>query len=418
MKKLGIVFNFEFSQMIRKKTVIITTLVISIVAMLLAAIPLFMTLFSPDKNPEEGVKPEEQEVAIIDTVDLDAVYYFEDPSLIQSYTLVFGIEGEQFADSKEEVIDAVEEGQFKSGFIVHSSTSYTIISNDKSIFNQDQMVFEETMRSLEVVSILEDKGIDSKFVFETMTLEIQSESIILGKDASQGLPIAYAILFIMYLLILLYGTNVSTSVAREKDSRTMELLITSTKPNILIMGKVLAAGLMGVLQVFAILLFTGIGFFVAKSHYPQFIIDMLVGQMTLDVILVYILFSISGYFLYLFIYAAMGSLVSKVEDVSSAVTPITWLFVLAYFAASIAMQMPDNPIVVVTSFIPFVSLFTMPIRFMLTSVSVIELSISLTIMFVTCFVMAKLSIYIYRFGSLNYGNRLKLKDVFQSRKVK
>ncbi|HSP21746.1 MAG TPA: ABC transporter permease, partial [Planococcus sp. (in: firmicutes)] len=151
-----------------------------------------------------------------------------------------------------------------------------------------------------------------------------------------------------------------------------------------------------------------------RGNYPEFLLDMLQGTMTIDVVLVYILFSVLGYILYLFIYAALGSLVSKVEDVNSAVTPITFLFILAYLAATFATNAPDNTIVKVTSFIPFISLFTMPIRYMLTSVPVASLLVSSGIMLLTVALFAWLSIHIYKFGALNYGNRLKFKDVIKS----
>ena len=194
----------------------------------------------------------------------------------------------------------------------------------------------------------------------------------------------------------------------------MELLITSTKPKTLILGKVAAAGLMGVLQISALVLTVFIGFMLNKTNYPEILLGMIQGSMTLDTLFVYILFSVLGYILYLFIYASLGSLVSKVEDVSAAVAPITFLFVFAYLAASLAMQMPDNAIIKVTSFIPFVSLFTMPIRYMLTSVPFLSIVVSSVIMIGTVGLFAALSIYIYRFGSLNYGNRIKLKEVMKS----
>ena len=78
------------------------------------------------------------------------------------------------------------------------------------------------------------------------------------------------------------------------------------------------------------------------------------------------------------------------------------------------MQMPDNSIIKITSFIPFVSMFTMPIRYMMTTVPLISIVASSLIMILTVVLFAAISIYIYRFGSLNYGNRLTLREVIKS----
>ena len=115
-----------------------------------------------------------------------------------------------------------------------------------------------------------------------------------------------------------------------------------------------------------------------------------------------------GYLLYLFIYAALGSLVSRMEDLTASLSSITIIFVIAYVIASTGMTAPNTAIVRYSSFIPFVSLFTTPIRYMLTSVNGLEIITSLMIMAASTFGIACLSIYIYRQGSLNYGNKMSL----------
>ncbi len=399
MKKLKTVFTFEFLGMIRKKSLLITTAIMCIITLLITTIPSFMIWFGSDEAEEDDAKNEE------------FVVVYETEEIKDAVSPVFG--KESYA-TEDELRKAVENEEETSGFVVKDYDSYTYISFDSTTDSTEQLAFEAQLKQLNETRLFDEKGIDSQEVREILAQPIEQETVFLGKDARSGTAIAFAVMITMYMLILLYGANVATSVAREKDSRTMELLITSSNPRTLILGKVGAVGLTGMLQVAAILLFGVIGFMVNKENYPQFVLDLVQGSMTADVLLVYILFSVMGYILYLFIYAAMGSLVSKVEDVNSSVTPITFLFILAYFAATFAMNAPDNAVVKVTSFIPFISLFTMPIRYMLTSVPMTSLLISSVIMVGTVVLFAALSIHIYKFGSLNYGNRLKFKDVVKS----
>lgn len=404
MTKLKTVFNFELLGMIQKKSLIIATAIMCVITLLLTSIPTFMVWFG-------GEGTEEEEAGGNGKTGDEYTLVYENDELRESLSPVLG---EETYSSEEELRDAVQNEEVASGFVVEDYNRYTYISFDSTAFSAEQMSFESQLEVLNEDRLFDEDGIDSQRVREILNQPIEQETVFLGKDSGSGTAIAFGVLITMYLLILLYGANVATSVAREKDSRTMELLITSSNPRTLILGKVGAVGLTGILQVASIILFAVIGFTLNKGNYPEFLIDMLQGTMTVDVVLVYILFSVLGYILYLFIYAALGSLVSKVEDVNSAVTPITFLFVLAYFAATFATNAPDNTIVKVTSFIPFISLFTMPIRYMLTSVPIASLLLSSAIMVITVVLFAALSIHIYKFGALNYGNRLKFKDVIKS----
>lgn len=400
MKKLKTVFTFEFLGMIRKKSLLVTTAIMCIIVLLITTIPTFMMWFEGEE-PEEDANEAAEEFTLV----------YENEELKESLSSVLG---EETYSTEEELKDAVQKEEVTSGFFVEDYDRYTYISYDSKMDSTEQLIFESQLEQLNENRLFDEKGIDSQEVREILNQPIEQETVYLGKDAGSGTAIAFAVMITMYLLILLYGANVATSVAREKDSRTMELLITSSNPRTLILGKVGAVGLTGILQVASLIVFGVIGFMLNKENYPDILLDMVQGSMTIDVLLIYILFSVLGYILYLFIYAALGSLVSKVEDVNSAVAPITFLFVLAYLAATFAMNMPDNTIVKVTSFIPFISLFTMPIRYMLTSVPMTSLLISSAIMLITVVLFAALSIHIYKFGSLNYGNRLRFKDVIRS----
>lgn len=284
------------------------------------------------------------------------------------------------------------------------------------MFGFEDSIIEDTLKTMAIDENFKGSNIDVSDARNAMNVSITSEIEAIGKDSSQGFFIAYVILFAMYMLILFFGQSVATSVAREKDSRTMELLITSTDPKVLILGKVFAMGAVGLLQVGTILLSVFIGFMLNKVNYDPDILMMVQGSLTVSTALVYFVFSVAGYILYLYIFAALGSLISKVEDVSSATTPITVLFVIAFFIASSSLSAPDSQLTIISSYVPFVSLFTMPIRFMLTSVNWIEIVISMAIMILSTLVIAKISVYIYRFGSLNYGNKLKIKDIIKAKK--
>lgn len=401
MKQLKSVFKFELKGMLTDKTLLITTAIMCVIALVITTVPSFMSwLDSDDEIIDENVEVVETYEIVYESLKLKNAL---SPEL-----------GEQTFLTEEDLVNAISKEEVSSGFVVTDYNSYKYITYDRSMNSYESWDFNERLKLANENKMFLEKGIDVEEVREVLDQPIVEESIFLGKDASSSTTIAFVIIFILYVLILLYGTNVATSVAREKDSRTMELLITSTKPKILILGKVAAVGLTGILQMLTLIITAGIGYIANMSNYPDNITNMIKGSMTLDTLFVYVVFSILGYILYLFIYASLGSLVSKVEDVNKAVAPITFLFLIAYFAAVLAMNAPDTFIIKVSSYIPFISIFTMPVRYMFTTVPLVSILSSIIIMILTVILFAALSIYIYRFGSLNYGNRLTLSEVVRS----
>lgn len=412
MNKLKTVFSFEFLSIIKKRTIVITTLILCLISLAATFVPRIFSSSASDADDSAATA----------TVPFDQSYGFVFDSEADQTLIVkaFQLEPAQILSSEGALKDAIsqEKPTILYGFVVHSLTNYTYYVEDRSMYDSAPNIYESLMTSVITNSRLESNGIDPQVVQEATTVVMEGQSVVLGRDSGQGFIIAYVFMFVIYMLIILYGQNVSVSVAREKDSRTMELLITSTNPKTLIIGKVLAAGCAGIVQVMAIVLSVVIGFMINQSAYPEAILTMFSSTLSPLNLIIFALFSLSGYLLYLFIFAALGSLVSKVEDVSSSIAPVTYVFVIAFAVATFALYAPSASFVVISSYIPFVSIFTMPIRAMMVSVGWIEIIISLIIMIATTVVLAMLSVYIYRYGSLNYGNKLKLSTIFKSIKQK
>ena len=222
-------------------------------------------------------------------------------------------------------------------------------------------------------------------------------------------PITMIISVILYMLIIINGQMASMNVAREKNDRTMELLITSTKPSHLINGKVFASFVLSLIILLALGLGTFGGYLINREVIGDFLANM---SFTLDpmIIVIALLYFILGYIMYLYIYAALGATVSSTEELSTAVAPITMIVVFVYFGTIFALSNsdPNNILLKVLSFVPFSSMFTMHARYALTQVPMVEVAISFGILLVTTIILSLLSVKLYRSASLNYGNRSKL----------
>ncbi|NTW96396.1 MAG: ABC transporter permease [Erysipelotrichaceae bacterium] len=393
------VFKFELQSIFNRKSVRVVTVIMVIVFFAATCIPTVLTFFE-DKTPDDTENP------IVDLERSGIVLMGED--LTKAELVVFIGDKVEFYTDESTLRKAVEEGKIDSGFVISSVTSFKTILKNKDMMNFTSDMVSYILTTIKTERNLVLAGIDPVKVKEASNVKIVSTEEILGKDANQSFLISYILMFAVYMLVIMYGSFVSTSVAREKDNRTMEILITSTKPDALIVGKVLANGVAGLVQFTLIFSVALIGYFLNQASFPEVINQMLFGSLTWDAILVFLMFTSLGYLLYLFVYASLGSLVSKLEDVSSSVSVVTLLFMVAYLMANLGLNMPNSLIIKIASYFPFTAILSMPIRYFMTQVSIIELLISLAIMAITTWSLAIFSIRIYRFGSLSYGNKMSL----------
>jgi ABC-2 type transport system permease protein len=393
------VFEFELQSIFNRKSVRVVTLIMAIVFFAATCIPTVLTFFE-DKTPDDGETP------IVDLKNSGILLLGSDLTKAELVSFV----GDKVTFYVDESIlrKAVEDGKIDNGFVISSSTTFKSILKNKDMTNYTSEMVKYVLTAITTNRNLIAAGIDPVKVSEASNVVINSTEEILGKDANQSFLISYILMFAVYMLVIMYGSFVSTSVAREKDNRTMEILITSTKPDALIVGKVLANGVAGLVQFSFIFSVALSGYFLNQANYPEIINAMLFGSLTWDALLVFLMFTSLGYLLYLFVYASLGSLVSKLEDVSSSVSVVTMLFMVAYLMANLGLNMPNSLIIKIASYFPFTAILSMPIRYFLTQVSIIELLISLAIMAITTWSLAIFSIRIYRFGSLSYGNKMSL----------
>ncbi len=394
------VLKFELQSILNKKAVQVTTLIMCIVVVIATSIPTLMEMFSSDEPSDT-----ENEVGM-SVEDLGFMTKSEFVS-IDTLTVYFGNDLNVYT-SEADLRSDVENGVINNGYIIEDTQTIRSIVQNKGMYSSTDQMMISILQRIQRDKSFAELGIDPMVVDTLSNTPITLHEEVLGKDAQSSFLISYILMFAVYMLVIMYGSFVSTSVAREKDNRTMEILITSTQPSALIIGKVLANAIGGLAQ-FSVILAAGfIGYFINQANYPEFITSMLFTGLSWDSIVIFLIFTAIGYLLYLFLYASLGSLVSKVEDVGSSVTPITLLFMVAYITASVGINAPTNIFVKIGSFVPFVAILAMPIRYFLTSVPLIELVISMTLMILTSLGLAFLSIKIYRLGSLSYGNKFGL----------
>ncbi len=406
MKDLRTVFLYELKTQLTKKSAIVTTVIIMVILLAVSSIPRLISLFDGGQSSVSGGPSSVSAGAI-----QDAGYVIPGKELQDLLAPVLGEAVSRPYAGREALTRALREKTIQIGFVVNPDLSYEAIYQDRQMTDSRDNAMGEILSRVKRERMILELGLTPENFAAIESAKAEGKVTVMGRSGMNNYFISFAMMLAVYMMVLLYGNGVSSVIAREKDSRTMEILITSTRPSSLILGKVAASGTAAVIM-FGMLVLSGvIGFQLNKETYPQMILMMLSGSLTPGFIWSYVFFSLFGFILYLFPFAALGSTVSKMEDLAGATSLVQFLFIAAYLLATVSAQMPDSPLAVIGSVIPFTSVMVMPLRCAMTTVPWGQLILAggLMLLFVAFF--AFLSIKIYRWGSLNYGNKTKLSRI-------
>lgn len=404
MNKTWKVFKYELGTVLRKKSFYVVSLIIMAIIIGLMSMPRLFDTSGEETSDDPFANFMDEKVGYL-VENGEENLYEEFFKQIPNYKLYHSL---------DEMKKAIEDDEIDKGLEIQKDGHFKlyVMDNDFGDYHQEIRVpLKEYHRATELAKA----GIDYQKISEIYSYEPDLEVESIGRNSANNFIFVYGMLFVIYFVILMYGSQVATAVAREKNDRTMEILITSTTPRSLIHGKVAAYGLAGLISVLMAILAVVIGYFLNADIYEKFL-NLMQFQFGAKEILLYLGFFLFGYLTYLYLYAAMGSLVSKVEDVQQSMMPIMILFIIGYIATVFGMQFPHAALFDVMTYIPFFSVMTMLVKIFLTSAPLVEILISLAILIVTTYLMAKLSIKLYRMGSLNYGNKMSLFSVFKKDK--
>lgn len=238
-----------------------------------------------------------------------------------------------------------------------------------------------------------------------------------GSSGLATFLVGYIVMFILYLAIILYASNVMRSVVQEKTSRVVELLVAAAKPRALMAGKVLGVGAVGLIQ-----LSVWLGMAVLTLQYRDTLLGLVgvagtagvtVPPLSLSEVAVILAYFVLGYFLYASLYAAVGAMVSSEQEAQQAQMPLMTLIIAAMACVQLVANDPRGSTAVVLTTIPFFSPMLMPMRYLLGGATGIDIAMSLAVLIVTIVVVVIAAGRIYRVGILMYGKRPSARELLR-----
>lgn len=413
MKQFFTIFKFEFCGYLKNKVFVGTTIAF---ALIIAAVLCYPRVAELIKEPEQAPPSEPQSKQTLLVSDKSSENADRTAQLFQNAMPDKNIE---LTDkSIEELRGEVDSGNALAAVVITGATEYTYVVKSVGIYDSTAYEIEEILRAKYREESFSEFGVSGTDVQKILETPMTSEVLQTGKDQTESFFYTYILIFALYMAILLYGQFVATSVATEKSSRAMELLITSARPKNLMFGKVVGSGLAGLAQLAVILGSAFVFFNLNKSYWADNAVVNSVFNMPIEMLLYTFLFFILGFFLYAFMFGAIGSMASKVEDINTSSMPLMFVFIIAFMIVMFSMSSGnvDSTLMIVASYVPLTSPMAMFTRIAMGDPSGIGIVLSIIILVGSTVLVGLLSAKIYKIGVLMYGTPPKIRSIIKAMK--
>lgn len=411
MKDLFLVASFTFKDLVKRKSFIISNLIILLIIVIGFNVP---NIIKNVSNGDESFGKDK-----ITIVDNDNIYEGNLQALTQ-IEIGYDI---QIANEKMD-IDTIKE-KIKNGDIdkaIYISTKentidikYIIESQALGTTTPDDLItmLQQTYQNMQISKL----GLSQEELQKiNIPFNVELTQVDESKAGDNILPMMLLSIVLFYA-IYFFAYQVSSSITTEKTSKIIETLVTSTSPKTIVLGKTIGIGLVGVLQTIVTVIVAIIS---ARTFLDAEMIDMIINSINLTPMLaiITVVYYILGYSLFALLYALTGSTVAKPEDVQSANGPVAILAVIGFYLSYFTMMNPASNLNKIAAIVPISSPFCMPFRVMMGLATNSEIAISLIVLVVTILLIAKISIKIYSSAILNYGSKINIKDMFRMYKNK
>lgn len=407
---LSIIVSREYLERVQRKSFIISTLLTPLLMLGLMMAPALFAILAG---------PENKTIAVIDRTDAMIARQLDN-------------EGElNFKVVQGELAELIDNADYDAVLVIEAD-AVSRPSAIKLYSHEAASMQTEGAISSQLENIIEDERIKAydidnlSQIMKELKADVRLETFRISEgDTSETSSIISYIVGIttslmLYMFIMLYGQMVMTSIIEEKNNRVLEIVVSSVKPNALMMGKIVGIGLVAVTQIliwgiiltacsiWLMPLVSGAaqgagGFDLGVLGSPAYILELF-GYITL--------FLIGGYLFYSSIYAAVGSAVDNIQDASQLVSIAVIPIIIGMVVSMSVVQNPASSLAVWTSMIPFTSPMVMMARIPF-GIPAWQIWTSLALLYASFAGMVWLSAKIYRVGIFMYGKKPSFSELIR-----
>ncbi|MBK9531273.1 MAG: ABC transporter permease [Ferruginibacter sp.] len=419
MNKILLIIQREFLTRVRKKTFIIGTILFPVLYLAL----IFGSGYIADKTRED------LKIALIDRSGLftkDQIEQVNGKDTANTIQLI--------SSNTERVIAGYDSLGFDGYLVIPGNFNWqtgtdSLIVNTKKSYGMGALnPIEKKINALWNKIKHDSLGIDvNKEVLlnKSISLKLHNEQN-RNADAVAASTIGYVCGFLMYLILLLYGSQVMMGVTEEKTSRIAEVVVSSVKPFQLMIGKIVGIGMVALTQfliwIACIFLIYNVGKASGNNSETSFAIVAQIQHVftSVDIYLTvgcFIFYMLGGFFFYSSLYAAIGSAINEdMREAQSLSFPITMLVIFSIFLMAPTIANPGSPVAVWASIIPFSSPIVMMARIPFGVPNTVpwwQLGLSMVLLIAGFMLTTWFAARIYRTGILMYGKKPSWKEMLK-----
>ncbi|MFB6230824.1 MAG: ABC transporter permease [Salinibacter sp.] len=421
--KIWLIARSEFWRRVRSKAFILATLLVPVGFVAVAVAPALLGYLA-----EQG---SHQTVAVVDRTDR-----LEDSLSAASTDQLTFRPVDQSVDS---VRAAVRAGTY-DGYLLLPDSLLEGTAGATYVAAQGGGLTDKYQIEQRVSQVVQAQRLQGANVSEDVLSIIESDVSVkrrtLRDDGAQAdrtlayTAIGYAMGFIIYIAVLIYGQYVMQGVIEEKSSRVVEIIVSSVRPFELLMGKVLGIGSMGLVQMLIWGTFVAGGAAAAAPLLALFLdpsslevspdaspdaiaeaAGVTIPTIPVELVVWFVLFFLGGFLLYASLFAAVGSAVERQQDAQSLLIPVMMPLIIPILFLAFVLESPNATAAVVLSLIPFFSPILMMLRAAITTVPVWELAVSFGLLVMAFVATIWIAGRIYRVGILSYGKTPSLREI-------
>jgi ABC-2 type transport system permease protein len=423
------VTKFTVAQQVKGKAFKVSTTIILIAVLILTSLINFIPAFSGKDDDNKEATNGTMNVGI------ETAYYMDDSNLgidlePSIKAVLPSLKFEKATESRASILEKLQTTEDKTVLVSISNEAVgyyveVITPTSNTVSSEDGQILAQAVSNVLNSSRLINAGVSQEDL-EKLSTPINTQVFTAGAQDDTFEDIIIKSVFpmmacmLLFYIIYFYGYWVASSIVAEKTSRVMELLLTSTKPMELVVGKCVGMGFLAITQFASILLTAYISFVGSGAIVKKFIdtsanifdISAILGRIPVLQLILIILFFILGYVLYAVLNALVGATISKLEDLNTALMPISFISIIAFYLAFAAIMAPESTIGTIATYVPFSAPFYIPSMILSGTVGMVEMGVSLLILISTIIVLTLFTARIYSVVILHTGNRLKIKDLF------
>ena len=434
MRNIGLIIMREFKERVYKKSFIITTLLMPLLMVVISVAPTLIMIFA---------KGETKSISVIDNSGIVAPR-LESNDDVQFVTIPDG-------DLQTELKKSLESEEFGLLYIgedvVKNPNNVQLYTNSSSSMLIEDAITDQIEEIVEAERLKEYNISDLKQILDAIEVDISlttfrndnKEQTASSSAASSFIGIILG--FVLYFFLVIYGSIVMQSIIEEKNSRILEVLVSTVRPFDMMMGKILGVASVALTQIaiWGVLLIVisaavipavmpddilaGVEAVKAGADAAALATDVDMEAITAlasimdtgyiaQIVVLLLLFMMGGFLLYAAMYAAVGASVDQAQDAQQLTTPIMIPIIFAFILLTMVMNDPNSPVVVWSSMIPFTSPIVMMGRIP-SGIPTWEIVTSLVLLYATFIVMVWLAGKIYRVGIFMHGKKPTFKELYK-----